>query len=47
MPDEHTVTALILINRLCNFAQRQFERIYKRYGRLLGNSTPSLVRQPL
>lgn len=46
MPEEHTVAALILINRLCNYAQKQFERIYVRTGRLINSST-SLSRIPV
>ena len=33
MPDEHTVCILVLIERICNMSQQQFDRIYIRSGR--------------
>jgi len=30
MPEEHVVCVLVLINRVCNMAQQNFERIYQR-----------------
>jgi hypothetical protein len=38
MPDEHTVCVLVLINRICNLAQQNFERIYCRSSRVLNTN---------
>ena len=37
MPDEHTVCVLVLINRICNMALQNFERIYQRTGRTMSS----------
>lgn len=43
MPDEHTVCVLALIERVCQMAQQNFDRIYHRTGRTMSSTNGRLA----